>query len=482
MSVSVRLGFVPSYRFQWTPWTAKMREDSFRALSAMPGVAQVVMPQPSADGKTLDPERGLTPFGAVHDLDEAETVAEFFRQQRVDGLVLCPLDFGDERSAAKIAEKLGAPTLLYATKEPAGLPGPAMARQSDSYCGNLSMASALYRRKIPFHFAGIFFPDEPEFAAAVDPFIRAVAVVKGMKGARLGQVGVRPATFETVGYDEHALALKFGQNVIYANLDDIVDAARRFADDDPLVAETMASVQAEFKQITVGASYLLNAAKLELALTEFWRRAKLSAMAVQCWPAIQRMMGISVCNTYSRLTDRGMLTACEADVLGAEAMLISYQAALGATAPHFIDWTIQHRDNPNRLLAWHCGNAPASLAADPGQVALRSRKDMAGALPIPDADPQAGLNQFQIKPGKVTLCRLAEYDNRWKLLITTGEIIPSDETLAGTWSWVEVADHARLYRTLVEEGFVHHASMIHGDRSAALLQACKFLDITPVVV
>ena len=87
-------------------------------------------------------------------------------------------------------------------------------------------------------------------------------------------------------------------------------------------------------------------------------------MAVQCWPAIQRMMNISVCSTYSRLTDRGMLTACEADLLGAEAMLISYQAALGATKPHFIDWTIQHRDNPNWLLAWHCGNAPVSLAAD----------------------------------------------------------------------------------------------------------------------
>jgi len=459
-----------------------MREDSYRALAALPGVERVVMPQPTPDGKMLDAAAGLTPFGAVHDLDEAETVAEYFRRQGVDGLVFCPLDFGDERSAAKVAEKLGVPVLLYATKEPPALEGPALARQSDSYCGNLSMASALYRRKIPFHFAGIFFPDEPEFAAAVEPFVRAVAVVKGLRGARVGQVGVRPATFETVGYDEHALALKFGQNVIYANLDDIVDMARRYADDDPQVVETVTGVQAEFKEITVGPSYLLNAAKLELALTEFWRRSKLSAMAVQCWPAIQRMMGISVCNTYSRLTDRGMLTACEADVLGAEAMLISHRVALGATVPHFIDWTIQHRENPNWLLAWHCGNAPASLAADPERVALRSRKDMAGALPVPEADPQAGLNQFQIRPGKVTLCRLAEYDNRWKLLITTGEIIPSDETLAGTWSWIEVKDHARLYRTLVEEGFVHHASMIHGDWSAALLQACKFLDITPVVV
>ena len=107
---------------------------------------------------------------------------------------------------------------------------------------------------------------------------------------------------------------------------------------------------------------------------------------------------------------------------------------------------------------------------------------MKGELPVAEGDPQAGLAQFQIKPGKVTFCRLAEYDDQWKMLIATGEIIPSDETLAGTWSWVEVKDHDQLYRTLVEEGFVHHASMIHGDQTQSLLQACKFLGIKPVVV
>ena len=82
----------------------------------------------------------------------------------------------------------------------------------------------------------------------------------------------------------------------------------------------------------------------------------------------------------------------------------------------------------------------------------------------------------------MTFCRLAEYDDEWKMLIATGEVVPSDEILAGTWSWVQVKDHDRLYRILVEEGFVHHASMIHGDQRASLLLACKFLDIEPVLV
>jgi L-fucose isomerase-like protein len=479
--ITPRIGFVPSYRFEFTPWCQKMRQDSLAAFAQVEGM-EVVVPQPSPDAATVDPGRGLTPHGTVATLDEAEATAEFFRRQHVDGLILCPLDFGDERSAVKVAELLDVPVLLYATREPPAPDDVALTRVSDSYCGNLSMASGLYRRKIPFRYAGLFFPDEAGLLAKVRDFVRAVAVVKGLKGARLGHVGVRPETFETVGYDEVALIRKFGQNVIYRNLADVVDVARSYADHDPRVQEVIADVRSSFATITVTDDYLVNAAKLELALVEFWQTARLSAMAMQCWPSVQRMLGISVCNVYGRLTGRGMLTACEVDVLGALSMLVSHRAALGETVPHFVDWTIQHRENPNWLLAWHCGNAPVCLAKDREKTAVRSRKDMKGELPPTECDPMAGLAQFQVRPGRVTFCRLAEYDDRWKMLITTGEIIPSDEELAGTWSWVEVANHDKLYRTLVEEGFIHHASMIHGHYVKPLLEACKFLDIEPVVV
>jgi L-fucose isomerase-like protein len=409
-------------------------------------------------------------------------VARYFRDQEVDGLIICPLDFGDERSAAKIAEILTVPVLLYATKEPPARTDVSLARVSDSYCGNLSIASALYRRKIPFRYAGLYFPDEDELVEEVRTFARAVAVVKGLKGARLGQVGVRPETFETVAYDEVALIRKFGQNVVYRNLADIVDRAKAYADESPEVQEVIADVKGSVARLTVSAGYLVRAAKVELALQAFWSEAGLSAMAVQCWRSIQRMMGISLCAVYGRLTERGMLTACEADVLGAVSMLVNYRAAFGEAVPHFVDWTIRHRRKPDQLLAWHCGNAPLCLAADPARTAIRSRHDMRGELPPVQEDSQAGLYQFRVKPGRVTFCRLAEYDDEWKMLIASGEVVPSEAEMAGTWGWVAVRDHDALYRTLIEEGFIHHASMIHGDHSHALLQACLYLDIKPIVV
>ncbi len=479
--IKARVGFVPSYRFGEKGWCKKLRGDILTLMGSIDGL-EVVAPQPSPGDVGVDPEMGLTPHGMVHTLEEGDAVTQYFRQQKVDGLVICPLDFGDERSAVKIAESLGVPVLLFATKEPPALDGPAMARASDSYCGNLSISSGLYRRKIPFHFGGIFFPDDPELRQVLEDFTRATAVVKSLMGARIGQVGLRPAPFETVAYDEVAMITKFKQNVIHADLSDLTMRAQSYQQGDPGLQSVIAEIRQVVKSITVSNEYLENEARLELALREFWENNRLSAMAMACWPSIQKMMGISVCALYGRLTGGGMLTACETDILGALAMLTNYSAALGETLPHFIDWTIQHRDNDNLLLAWHCGNAPASLASDPQLVALRSRRDMSGDLPVIQNDEMAGLFQFQVKPGVVTFCRLAEYDNEWKMLISRGEIVPSDETLAGTWSWVQVPDHQRLYRTLVEQGFIHHASMIHGDQVEALRQACKFLAIQPIEV
>lgn len=480
MTLSVRLGYIPSYR-RYSPWCEQMRRESLKALGSIPGI-ELVAPLVGPPDSAGDASQGVIPRGAVHTLDEAEIIADYFAQKKIDGLVICPLDFGDERSSAKLAELLRVPVMLYATKEPPAQDDPSLARMSDSYCGNLSIASALYRRKIPFHYAGIYSPGEEELVREAGRFARAVAVVKGLFGARIGQVGVRPPTFETVGYSEAALAAKFQQNIIYASLSNIVDAANSLADDDPAIVALVAQIQNSVQQVTVAKEHLVRAAKIEHALIQFWEENGLSAMTAQCWPSIQRLMQLSVCAVYGRLTQRHMLTACENDVLGALSMLISHRAALGETLPHFVDWTIQHRQNPNWLLAWHCGNAPPCLAADSSQTALRSRLDMRGDLPADPDDTMAGLYQFQLKAGAVTFCRLAEYDGHWKMLIAQGRIVPSDETLAGTWSWVQVADHERLYRTLVEEGFIHHASMIHGDQRAVLAQACKFLDIEPIVV
>lgn len=477
----IKIGFVPSYRFGDRAWCSKMRSDSLEMFARIPGL-EIVAPRPTAEGEAPDPARGVLRDGFVRNLTEGIELARWYTAQEVEGLIICPLDFGDERSSGKIAEQVGKPVLLYATREPAALDGPAMGRASDSYCGNLSTAAALLRRKIPFRYAGLFFPGEDELVREVREFVSAAAVVRALRGAQIGQVGLRPPTFETVAYDEIAMAAKFGMNVVYADIADMVRKALALEEGLPALQARIREIKESAAEMTVADDYALSAARLELVLEDFFKANKLSAMAIQCWPTVVQLLKIQMCALYGRMTGRGMLTACETDVLGALSMLVNYAAARGETVPHFVDWTIQHREDPGKLLAWHCGNAPVALAADPAETALRSRADMTGKEAYDCGDEQAGLYQFQVRSGPVTFCRLAEYDGEWKMLIASGEIIPSEETLAGTWAWVQVRDHQRLYRTLVEGGFIHHASMVHGDQAGALRLACQYLGIQAVVI
>ena len=79
MTVSVKLGFVPSYR-RWNDWAEQVRRDSLLALTQLPGV-QVVAPQVAPADAAPDPATGATAYGAVHTLDEAEIMADRFARE-----------------------------------------------------------------------------------------------------------------------------------------------------------------------------------------------------------------------------------------------------------------------------------------------------------------------------------------------------------------------------------------------------------------
>lgn len=464
----VRLGFVPSMRFPSSKdWCGAMRARTLAALQGVRGLEVVV------------PNESVTPYGLVQNDDQASATLALFRDRGVDGVLVGAMDFADEISAATIAAGMGKPVYLFGTKE--GAARSDGERVSDSFCGTLSISTALHRRRIPFVFGGIVFPEDEEFRAGVQQFVAATAALKSFVGARVGQVGVRPERFETVAYDEIGLLHRFGQKVVPIELSELVRIALGYPSDDPSIAARAEEMREEATVVNVNRSFLEKAARFELALEGFAQAKGLRALAVQCWPALGALLGIAACSTFGRLTARGLMTACEVDVLGALDMVVQHNLVLGETVPHFIDWTIQHRSRADVFLAWHCGNGPTCLRKPAGAVTLRNRRRALDA-PIPEDDAGAGFWEFEIRPGPVTLSRLVEYGGEYKMLIAKGEIVEDPDRERGTAAWVKVASLERLYGTLVEEGFIHHASMIHGDHSIALGHFCKLLGIRAVSV
>ncbi|MFQ6095924.1 MAG: L-fucose/L-arabinose isomerase family protein, partial [Candidatus Bathyarchaeia archaeon] len=433
----LRIGFIPAHREPFDEeWAVQMRRRCLDALSKVEELEIVV------------PDEELTRNGLVRDDVDADKIIQLFTKERIEGLIIGTMTFGDEVSAIAIASAFpGIPVLLFGTKE--GSFKPDGGRRSDSFCGTLSISSGLYRRKIPFIFAGIVFPEEETFLDGARNFVRVCSIVKGVVGAKMGLVGPRPERFETCIFSEDALMNQFGQRVVPISLLDIVNRINSLGDDDPEVQKIIRDMREEADISGIKEETVKKIAKLECVLRNFAEERGLSGMGIQCWTAMQEVYGVSPCYAMGRLTDRGVMTACEVDIYGVLTMLIQYLASLRTTPPHFIDWTIKHQKEENVFLAWHCGNAPPSLACERYRVMIKAHSIMGETVGLERA---AGTAEFQLKPGVVTLSRLVEHDGEFKMLITKGEIVRSDQELRGSWSWVKVPNLDLLYRTLAEEG------------------------------
>jgi L-fucose isomerase-like protein len=187
---------------------------------------------------------------------------------------------------------------------------------------------------------------------------------------------------------------------------------------------------------------------------------------------MEMLFGVVPCYVMGRITTAGIMASCETDLYGALSMLIQYKAALSATPPHFMDWTLKHPEEKDTFLAWHCGNGPVCLSGQKGKIPITCHY----------MGPDMGTVHFQLKSGVVTLSSLQEDNGHFKMFVANGKSVKLDGTMKGSWSWVKVPDLDKLYRTLITGGFVHHASLIHGDYAQSITDACTIMGIEVVTV
>jgi L-fucose isomerase-like protein len=458
----IKLGFVPSHRAPFSKdWAVEMRKRTIESIKKNVREVELVYP-----------DENLTDEGLVTFEEDAQKVIKLFKENNIQGLIIGTMTFGEELPNITVAEAFDkVPILIFGTKE-----GPFTAdgnRKSDSFCGTISTASGLTRRKIKFDFAGIYFPEEEDFILDIKRFAKVVVAYNGFMGARVGIVGPRPAPFETCAINEISLIEKFRQRIVTINLLKLYSDINSMKADDRVI-EVINEIKKSYDCHLVNKDILLKIAKLELILSDYAQKEDISGYGVQCWTAMQEEIGISSCLSMGRLTDKGIMCACEVDVHGVLTMIIQYLLSLKEAAPHFIDWTIQNQNDENTFLAWHCGNAPVSLKCSSCKPLINSHSVLGWQIGY---DKSFGTAEFQLKEGNVTISRLAEVDSKFKMLITTGEAVHDNRNLRGSWKWIKVKDLKKLYRTIIEEGFTHHASLIFGDFREEIKAFCKFVDI-----
>lgn len=390
---------------------------------------------------------------------DAENAARQLASQPLDALVIFQSTFADSTMAQSLVNSVDAPLLLWAVPE-----APTGGRlRLNSLCGINLAAHALTRSGRRYHTLYAQ-PDDPAALDKVRAISQAGYARRRLRGARIGRVGENPAGFETCRVNDTGLKQLFGVNVIQIDLPTVfekVEVAEPHEVDAVLdsLRPRLAGLDA------VDQKALRGTIGTFVALRDLTREDRFDGYAVRCWPEFFTDLGCAACGSASMLNDSMIPASCETDVNGTITQLI-LQWISGT--PVFDTDIVSFDLETDTAVFWHCGKAPLSMA-DP---------DVQPRATIHSNRQKPLLMEFPLKPGRVTLARLSEATNDFRLVIGSGEIVRTPISFTGT-SGVIRFDHpaCEVLDTLLGEGLEHHLALVYGDYLAALHALAQMVEL-----
>lgn len=415
---------------------------------------------------TLSPED--TKFGSVETLQDAEKCAALFKQHRdeIDGVLVTLPNFGDERAVANTLRwaDLNVPVLIHAFPDDADKM--TLADRRDSFCGKMSVCNNLVQYGIPFSLTRrhTVAPDSESFRQDLRQFAGTCRVVRGLRGARLGALGARPAAFNTVRYSEKLLE-EAGISVEVLDLSEAFGRANRLKDADPAVRRKLDEIKAYVPTAGIPAEALTKMAKFALVTQRWMEENRLVATAVQCWSSMEEYFGIVPCTVMSMMSNALMPSACETDITGAVGM---YAMALASGKPSaIVDWNNNYGDDPDKGVIFHCSNLPKALFED----AKMSYQDIiAGTV---GKENTYGTVVGRLKSGPFTYCRVST-DDSWGIIrayVGEGELTDDPLQTFGGYGVVRIPDFQGLLHYICANGFEHHVAINPSQTAAAVHEA-----------
>ena len=305
-----------------------------------------------------------TPTGSssIETREDGIKCAELFRQNRdkIDGIIVSLPNFGFEIgiiNAISIAD-LNVPVLVQACDDENDKVD--LDSRRDAFCGKISVCNNLYQYGIPFtdttlHTYSIY---SDLLAKDINRFAAVCRVVNGLRHARIGAIGTRPAGFQTVRASEKILQAT-GITVVPVDLSEILGAARKIEDTD---AELVQKIEEIKKYARVPQQYsekLMLQAKFGVAVERWMNANAIDAVAIQCWDSLEQNYGCAACVTMSMLGEKLIPAACEVDIAGAVSMYALTLASQHQSA--LLDWNNNFAEDRNKCVCTHCGNFPKSF-------------------------------------------------------------------------------------------------------------------------
>lgn len=403
--------------------------------------------------------KGLGTKDLIHDAASADAMVERMKREGVDAVFIVNCNFGNEEAAADIAKAMGKPVLLWAPLDDEyyvdGM------RPTDSQCGLFGVSRQMQRFHIPFSHLPCCRVESNEFKEGFLSFVRVACMVKNFTGLRIGQIGLRPAPFYSVIWNEGELMEKFGLKIIPINFALIEQRMKATLDEKPAEMKEIADgIRQNYQMDDLTPKYVETMAAYAVTLKRLYDEFNLDAISAECWTATPVMFdGFAPCTVYSILNDMGYLVSCESDMHCLLTMILLKSATLGEGKPLFGEFTVRHPEDRNAELLWHCGPFPLSQKAESG-VGSTARL----------------VNQrswFRAKDGVYTVARLDQESGHYKILPLVGRTTEGPAT-HGTYLWVKFDDLQKIEDRIIDGPYIHHFTEIAGDYSREIREFCKY--------
>lgn len=407
----------------------------------------------------------LNKEGLLFNRLEAGKAAKIFIDAGVDAVFAPHVNFGTEDAVAKLAKEVNKPLLLWGPRDEAPLKDGTRLR--DTQCGLFATSKILMRYGVPFSYIVNSRVDSKIFERGFKIFIAAARAANSFLKARIGQISTRPGDFYTVIINEGELLERWGIETVPITLVDVEKGVLNMVKNDPRVKDTVADFKARgitFKDMddaTVG-----RVAALKLFLMDWAERENLSAIAFQCWDALQLALGIVPCFVDSELTAMGIPVSCETDINGALTSLLLQNASHTESPTFFCDLTIRHPENENGELLWHCGPFPHELVKDKDKAFVGKH------FILPSGSP--GTGNWEIKGGDITVARFDGINGKYSLFMGHARGNTGPFTL-GTYVWIEVPDWPLWEEKFIYGPYIHHVAAVHDKAAYALYEATRFI-------
>lgn len=414
-----------------------------------------------------------TPTGSssIETREDGLKCAELFRQNRdrIDGIIVSLPNFGFEIgiiNAISVAD-LNVPILVQACDDENDKVD--LDSRRDAFCGKISVCNNLYQYGIPFtdttlHTYSIY---SELLAKDINKFAGICRVVNGLRHARVGAIGARPAGFQTVRASEKLLQ-KSGITVVPVDLSEILGAARKIEDTDVELLKKLEEIKCYAVVPKEYNDKLVLQAKFGVAVERWIEANQIDAVAVQCWDSLEQNYGCAACVTMSMLGEKLLPAACEVDIAGAVSMYALTLAAQGQSA--LLDWNNNFAEDRNKCVCTHCGNFPKSFVRN--DLKLGTLGVLGRTL--------GKVNTFGAVYGKVTkgdftFFRISTDDTKGviKAYLGTGEITDDPYGMDGCIAVTKVDNLQILMKHICKNGFEPHVAMVRNDVKDILNEAIE---------